>query len=66
MMRNLQIKIKTASWFTHYVEAQKTAALQSAEQGAPVEFIKDQFESAVRSAAFDAVEVDFGDEKSNE
>ena len=66
-MNNIKLNVKTADWFSKYVKLQKDAALKAVEQGVPAEFVKDQFESNVRSAAFDAVEVGgFEDEQPGE
>lgn len=55
-MKNLNLNVKVADWFGHFVAAQKDAAIKAAEKGAPIDFVQDQFESNIRSAAFDAVE----------
>ena len=66
-MNKLKLNVKTATWFSKYVAIQKDAALEAAKQGAPIDFVKDQFESNVRSAAFDAVEIGgFEDEQPGE
>ena len=53
----IRLDVGMADWFQPFVDAQAKAAIEAVEKGAPIEFVKDQFESAVRSAAFDAVVV---------
>lgn len=56
-MKNLKLTVKTASWFPIYCEELRKASLKAAEKGIPVDVVKNNFESAIRSAAYDAVEI---------
>lgn len=65
-LNKLKVKVSTANWFKQFVEIQRQAAVRAVEQGAPVELVQDQFESAVCSAAFEAVEFGDADEQPSE
>ena len=57
-MEELKVTVKTAEWFNGYVEELKTATINAVKKGVPKDVAMDNFESAVRSAAFDAVEIE--------
>lgn len=66
-MKNLKLTVKTASWFSVFCEELRKASLAAAEKGVPIDVVTNNFENAIRSAAYDAVEIGgFIDGKSGE
>lgn len=50
--------ITNEKWYESYVEILKMATINAIEKGVPEDIAWDNFESAVRSAAFDAVKIE--------
>ena len=56
-MKNKKLQVKTAEWFSTYVKEQASAAQKAIEGGVPEELVMNNFETVIRSAAYDAVEI---------